>query len=135
MPNSVSGHVLVVEDSPDNQALIAKYLTRAGATVDVVDNGLMAVQKALTQEYDLILMDVQMPVMDGLTATKKLRSEGYRKPIVNLTANALKEDRDRCLDAGSDDYLTKPLDVRHFHKVLQTFLTLRNTGDKRQDVA
>jgi signal transduction histidine kinase/CheY-like chemotaxis protein len=134
-PNSVSGHVLVVEDSPDNQDLIAKYLIKAGATVEMVDNGLMAVQKALTQGYDLILMDVQMPVMDGLTATRKLRSEGYDKPIVNITANAMQEDRERCLAAGSDDYLTKPVNVRQFHKVLQTYLKPRNKDNGKQDVA
>ena len=135
VPNSVSGRVLVVEDSPNNQDLIAKYLIKAGATVEVVDNGLMAVQKALARDYDLILMDVQMPVMDGLTATKKLRSEGYGKPIVNITANAMKEDRDRCLAAGSDDYLTKPVDVRHFHKVLQTFLQPTDRNDDNPDNA
>ncbi|MGD8568095.1 MAG: ATP-binding protein [Gammaproteobacteria bacterium] len=122
VPNTVNGHVLVVEDSPDNQDLLCKYLIKAGATVEVVDNGLMAVQKALTSSYDLILMDVQMPIMDGLTATKKLRGEGYTKPIVNITANALKEDRDKCMDAGADDYLTKPVDVRQFYKVLKTYL-------------
>ncbi|MCG6968202.1 MAG: response regulator [Gammaproteobacteria bacterium] len=127
VPNSVRGHVLVVEDSPDNQDLIAKYLIKAGATVEVVDNGLMAMQKALTRHYDLILMDVQMPIMDGLTATRKLRGEGYTKPVVMITANSLKEDRDKCMVAGANDYLTKPVDVRHFYKVLQTHL---HPGDK-----
>jgi signal transduction histidine kinase/CheY-like chemotaxis protein len=133
VPNTVSGHVLVVEDSPDNQDLIAKYLIKAGATVEVVDNGLMAVQKALTDSYDLILMDVQMPIMDGLTATKKLRAEGYKQPIVNITANAMKEDRDKCIAAGADDYLTKPVDVSRFYKVLQTYLkTAIRDGDNRR---
>jgi len=135
VPNTVSGHVLVVEDSPDNQDLIAKYLIKAGATVEVVDNGLMAVQKALTEPYDLILMDVQMPIMDGLTATKKLRSEGYRNPIVNITANAMKEDRDKCIDAGADDYLTKPVDVSRFYKVLQTYLKSADKGDNSRRIA
>jgi len=122
-PNSLTGHVLVVEDSPDNQDLISKYLIRVGATVEVVDNGLMAVQKALTdQAYDLILMDVQMPIMDGLSATKKLRESGYTNPIVNITANALKQDKDKCLAAGSDDYLTKPIDVGRFYRVLKRYL-------------
>ena len=123
--NSLSGHVLVVEDSPDNQDLIAKYLAKAGATVEVVDNGLQAVQKASADHYDLILMDVQMPVMDGLTATKQLRDAGYAKPIVTLTANAMKEDRDRCLAAGADDYLTKPVDMGQFSKILKTYLKAR----------
>jgi len=135
VPNTVSGHVLVVEDSPDNQDLIAKYLIKAGATVEVVDNGLMAVQKALTDPYDLILMDVQMPIMDGLTATKKLRSEGYKNPIVNITANAMKEDRDKCIAAGADDYLTKPVDVSRFYKVLQTYLKSADKGDNSRRIA
>ncbi len=134
-PNTVNGHVLVVEDSPDNQDLIAKYLIKAGATVEVVDNGLMAVQKALTEPYDLILMDVQMPIMDGLTATKKLRSEGYKNPIVNITANAMKEDRDKCIAAGADDYLTKPVDVSRFYKVLQTYLKAADKGDDKLRIA
>jgi CheY-like chemotaxis protein len=87
----------------------------------------MAMQKALTRHYDLILMDVQMPIMDGLTATRKLRGEGYTKPVVMITANSLKEDRDKCMVAGANDYLTKPVDVRHFYKVLQTHL---HPGDK-----
>jgi CheY-like chemotaxis protein len=135
IPNSVSGHVLVVEDSPDNQDLIAKYLIKAGASVEVVDNGLIAVQKALTCSYDLILIDVQMPIMDGLTATKKLRAEGYTKPVVNITANAMKEDQDKCLAAGSDDYLTKPVDVRHLYKVLQTYLKPSDKGKGKSNVA
>jgi len=135
VPNSVSGYVLVAEDSPDNQDLIAKYLIKAGATVELVDNGLLAMQKALTHPYDLILMDVQMPIMDGLTATRKLRLEGYTKPIVNITANALKEDRDRCLDAGADSYLTKPVDVRQFYKVLQTYLKSGNTKKNKTNAA
>ena len=121
-PNSLAGHVLVVEDSPDNQDLVTRYLIKVGATVEVVDNGLIAVQKAMTSPYDLILMDVQMPIMDGLTATKKLRAEGYKGPIAILTANALKEDKDKCLSAGANDYLTKPLVVVDFYKVLQTHL-------------
>ena len=125
VPNSVKGHVLLVEDSPDNQDLISKYLIKAGATVELVDNGLLAVQKALTRSYDLILMDVQMPIMDGLTATQKLRNEGYTRPIVSITANAMKEDQEKCLAAGSDDYLTKPVDIRHLYKVLQAYLELK----------
>jgi signal transduction histidine kinase/CheY-like chemotaxis protein len=135
VPNSLSGHVLVVEDSPDNQDLIAKYLIKAGATVEVVDNGLMAMQKALSRHYDLVLMDIQMPVMDGLAATKKLRAEKYTKPIVIITANAMKEDRDKCLGAGADDYLTKPINIGHLYKVLQTHLQRLDKDDKASDAA
>jgi len=134
-PNSLSGHVLIVEDSIDCQDLITKHMSKAGATVEVVDNGLAAVERALVQSYDLILMDVQMPVMDGLAATKRLRSEGYAKPIVSITANAMKEDRDRCIAAGSDDYLTKPIDVRRLHSVMHKYLSGRDTAAEKLDVA
>jgi CheY-like chemotaxis protein len=71
--------------------------------------------------------------MDGLTATRKLRSEGYTKPIVNITANAMKEDRDKCIAAGADDYLTKPMDVSRFYKVMQKYLQVAGkNGDKRR---
>lgn len=122
LKNSLTGHVLVVEDSPDNQDLICKYLIKAGVTTEVVDNGLMAVQKALTAPYDLIIMDVQMPIMDGLTATKKLRAEGYEGPIAILTANALKEDKDKCLKAGANNYMTKPIVVEEFYATLKEHL-------------
>ena len=120
--NSVAGTVLLAEDTPDNQRLISMYLRRAGASVDVVENGQQALQKALQQDYDLILMDMQMPIMGGVEAIEKLRVAGYKNPIVTLTANALKQDRERCAQAGADDYLTKPLDLEPFHAVLKTYL-------------
>jgi hypothetical protein len=102
--------VLVVEDVLDNQMLTKLYLARKGMEVQFANNGVEGVQKALDQDFDLILMDMQMPVMDGYTATKQLRDKGYGKPIIALTAHAMKEDRERCLQSGCDDYLTKPLD-------------------------
>jgi len=102
--------VLVVEDVLDNQMLTKLYLARKGMEVQFANNGVEGVQKALDQNFDLILMDMQMPVMDGYTATKQLRDKGYEKPIIALTAHAMKEDRERCLQSGCDDYLTKPLD-------------------------
>jgi signal transduction histidine kinase/CheY-like chemotaxis protein/HPt (histidine-containing phosphotransfer) domain-containing protein len=120
--NSVSGSVLLAEDTEDNQRLISMYLRRAGAKVDVVENGQQALQKALQQDYDLILMDMQMPIMGGVEAIEKLRVAGYKKPIVTLTANALKQDRERCAKAGADDYLTKPLDLEPFYAILKHYL-------------
>jgi len=102
--------VLVVEDVLDNQMLTKLYLARKGMKVQFANNGLEGVEKAMGEHYDLILMDMQMPVMDGYTATRELREKGYRKPIIALTAHAMKEDREKCLQAGCDDYLTKPLD-------------------------
>lgn len=101
--------ILLADDSPDNQFLIGRFLRAAGAEVEFANNGVEAFEKALLLEHDLVLMDIQMPEMDGLEATIKLRESGYVKPIVALTAYALKEDKDRCLAAGCDDYLTKPV--------------------------
>lgn len=110
--------VLVVEDVLDNQMLTKLYLARKGMEVQFAQNGAEGVQKALENDFDLILMDMQMPVMDGYTATKQLRDKGYQKPIIALTAHAMKEDRERCLQSGCDDYLTKPLDANILYGVI-----------------
>ncbi|HEX4925109.1 MAG TPA: response regulator, partial [Bdellovibrionales bacterium] len=105
-------HILVVEDLPDNQLLISRFLRMAGATVDLAGNGWEALKKTAGPDdtYDLILMDIQMPEMDGYQATRKLRERGYDRPILALTAHALKEEREKSLAAGCDDHLTKPID-------------------------
>ncbi|KYG69221.1 hypothetical protein AZI87_08415 [Bdellovibrio bacteriovorus] len=101
--------VLVVDDTPDNQRLIKHFLRRAGASSDIVDNGLVAQTKALEGDYDIVLMDIQMPEMDGYTATQQLRQKGYKKPIIALTAHAMAEVRRKCLSVGYTDHLTKPI--------------------------
>ncbi len=118
----LTGHVLLAEDVPDNQQLVAMYVRRTGAKISIVENGKLAVERALNEDFDLILMDMQMPVMGGEEATKRLRASGYKKPIVALTANALKADRQRCEAAGTDDFLTKPLELSRFYAVLQRYL-------------
>jgi PAS domain S-box-containing protein len=112
---SIRGRILLAEDGLDNQRLIAFLLKKAGAVVDVADDGQIALQmmesaNASNTPYDLLLTDMQMPVMDGYMLAKTLRSQGSKIPIVALTAHALAEDRQKCLDAGCDDYLSKPVD-------------------------
>lgn len=109
------GRILLAEDGLDNQRLIAFHLTRAGANVEIANNGLIALEKALTASrsgvaYDIVLMDIEMPELDGLSATRALRESRYEGLIVALTAHAMAGDRDRCLEAGCNDYLTKPID-------------------------
>ncbi|MEM7234860.1 MAG: ATP-binding protein [Planctomycetota bacterium] len=111
----ISGRVLLVEDGPDNQRLIAFVLEKAGATVEVAENGRIGLDRARAaweseEPFDVVLMDMQMPEMDGYTATSLLRKAQYPYPVVALTAHAMAGDRERCLDAGCDDFTTKPID-------------------------
>lgn len=101
--------ILVVDDSEDNQLLVKIFLEKEGAEVSVVENGYEAVKATLKQTFDVVFMDIQMPVMDGYSATATLRRNGYSAPIIALTANAMSEDLDRCLEAGCDDFLSKPV--------------------------
>jgi CheY-like chemotaxis protein len=109
-------HVLLAEDNPVNQKLASRLLQRAGHTVICANDGKLALDAYSREEFDLVLMDLQMPNMDGFEATKAIRrlddSQGRHTPIMALTANALKGDRDRCLSAGMDGYITKPLDPK-----------------------
>lgn len=112
---SLACRVLLVEDGIDNQRLISFVLRKAGVDVAIAENGKIGYERALAAEregspYDVVLMDMQMPVMDGYEATRKLREASYTRPIIALTANAMAEDRQRCIDAGCDDYATKPID-------------------------
>ena len=116
----VKARILVAEDNQTNQKVIALMLKRLGCTVDVAVNGLEASQAAAAVLYDTILMDCQMPVMDGFEATSAIRKHSSRHvPIIALTANAMEGERERCLAAGMDDYLSKPVRADELLKKLQ----------------
>ena len=102
--------ILLAEDAPDNRLLLSKVLKHLGAQVEVACDGQEAVTKAMAQEFDVILMDIQMPGLYGYEATDHLRARGYEKPIIALTAHAMKEERQRSLRSGFNDYVTKPID-------------------------
>ena len=123
----LEAHVLLAEDNPVNQQVAKAMLANLGLTVDIAGNGEEALALAKTQEYDIVLMDCQMPVMDGYQATAVLRARetagARRLPIVALTANAMEGDRQRCLAAGMDDYLAKPYTKARLRQVLAHWLT------------
>ena len=99
-----------MDDAPDNRTLTQHYIGRMGYEVEAAESGAQAVEKAMGGEFDVILMDVQMPEMDGFEAVAKLRELGYQKPIVALTAHTMKGDRERCLEGGFDEFLGKPVE-------------------------
>ncbi|MES3038222.1 MAG: CHASE domain-containing protein [Bdellovibrionota bacterium] len=106
--------ILVVEDSEDNQGIFEFFLKHAGADVEIVDNGLDAVKRADEGNFDLILMDIQIPLIDGKEATRRIRAHGFEKPIVALTAHAMPEEKESCYAAGCNGQITKPVSGEDF---------------------
>ena len=129
--SALRGRVLLAEDGPDNQALISSVLRRAGLEVDLASDGQIACEKVSAAAeagapYDLVVMDMQMPLMTGYEATAALRREGVRTPILALTAQAMAGDRDKCLAAGCDEYLSKPIDRGRLIDLVRELLEKRS---------
>ena len=123
-------HILVAEDNLDNQELIRLLLEQWGLEPHFANNGAQAVELALKNDYDLILMDMQMPVMGGLEATQMLRNTAYDGPIIALTANVMKNDIDTYLAAGCDESLAKPIDKQELENTLEKYLSLQHDSNK-----
>ena len=126
--------VLLAEDNEINTLLACTILEQVGFSVTCVANGAAAVEAACSQAFDLILMDVQMPVMDGLEATRRIRAKGgalASVPIVAMTANAMRQDRQACLEAGMNEFIAKPIDAGVFLGVLDRLMG----QDAAQDAA
>jgi CheY-like chemotaxis protein/HPt (histidine-containing phosphotransfer) domain-containing protein len=122
--------VLLVEDNPVNLAVARKLLARIGVDCDTAKDGRVAVDSVERSPYDVVFMDCQMPEMDGYEATRAIRAREAlsgrpRLPIVAMTANAMAGDRDKCIEAGMDDYLSKPLDLRQLREALDRWLAFR----------
>lgn len=124
-------HILLVEDGIYNQRLINFLLTKAGAEITIAEDGQVAIEELLKSHlagdsigapFDMILMDIQMPVMDGYATTREIRALGYTKPIIALTIHAMDGDRQKCFDAGCDEYLSKPLERKKLISIINSFL-------------
>lgn len=131
IPKPLAGRrVLIVEDGPDNQRLLQHILVRCGAAVEIADNGLVAVDRLLhpsprQTKPDAVIMDIQMPVMDGYTATRQLRAAGCQLPIIALTAHAMATERARCLEAGCTEYASKPINQATLVRLLSELMQPR----------
>ena len=135
----LDARILLVEDSPDSQRLIAAFLRKIGAEVDLAESGREAIEKALALQhspapYDIVLMDIQMAGLDGFESTRILRNEGFNQPVIALTANAMSGDREACLAAGCDDYAVKPIKrgelVRQIRALVARAKPTTTTGDQ-----
>jgi two-component system, sensor histidine kinase and response regulator len=124
--------ILLAEDNPINQQLALEFLQRAEASVDIAESGRAAVEMALTNDYEVILMDIHMPEMDGLAATRELRTQGLTLPIIAISADALAERRANALAAGCTDYVTKPIDFDALLGTLHHLIESAQTAPRRR---
>jgi signal transduction histidine kinase/CheY-like chemotaxis protein/HPt (histidine-containing phosphotransfer) domain-containing protein len=130
----LSGEILLAEDVLHNQQLISMYIRKTGANITIVENGNLALEAVQNKQFDLILLDMQMPVMDGITTVRKLRALGYSQPVVALTANATKENKELCLREGCNDFLTKPIDRERLFQILEKYLN-NTVSDKNESIS
>jgi len=121
-----SKHILLVEDDRVNQMVATKMLAKLGCQITTANNGQEALQKLRENTYDLIFMDMQMPVMDGIKATQNIRKNGDNTPIIAMTANAMQQDKDRCFAAGMDDFVPKPVKLTTLQSTLANWLSNKN---------
>jgi CheY-like chemotaxis protein len=131
-PGQLNCRILLVEDDQEHQPLLSLMLRKAGSEVTIAENGQVAVDMARAADdehepFELIVMDVQMPVLDGVAATRELRAGGFTNPIVALSARAVSTDRDRCLAAGCDDFLPKPITRAELVRLLAIHLRRSRT--------
>jgi len=120
-----AGKILVAEDNPSNQKLIGILLQKMGLEVTLADDGIEAIKKCEAETFDIILMDMQMPNMNGYDAVRHLRSQGVKTPIIAVTANAMTGDEKKCLDAGCDGYLSKPIDRNKLDALIGQHLSVQ----------
>ncbi len=118
--------ILLAEDSPDNVLLIKTFLRNAGIEISVVSDGIEAIDLVVKEKFDLILMDIQMPRMNGFEATREIRNKGFKMPIIALTAHALQEHRKNALEGGFTDFVTKPIQRKTLLEVIDKHVRSMN---------
>ncbi|WDI41214.1 response regulator [Bremerella sp. P1] len=138
MPVTIHAKILLAEDNLVNQKLASLLLEKCGHEVHVVGDGRQAVEAWTSGDFELILMDVQMPIMDGFEATAEIRriqsETGRKTPIISMTAHAMKGDRERCLEAGMDDYVTKPINAKILYEVIERVLTAKQLPSETREI-
>jgi signal transduction histidine kinase/ligand-binding sensor domain-containing protein/HPt (histidine-containing phosphotransfer) domain-containing protein/BarA-like signal transduction histidine kinase len=132
-----STNILLVEDNELNQQVVLGFLEDTKANVDVADNGLIALDKLANKNYDLVLMDIQMPEMDGVTATQEIRKQDQYKalPIIAMTAHAMQDELNKCLEVGMNEYFTKPIDPNALFSLMARYLSEKINATQREEVA
>jgi len=127
----VSRRALVAEDAKANQALIQVLLQKMGFEVTIVEDGQQAIEQVRKEAFDIIFMDMQMPVVNGYDATQQIKAMGIRTPVIAVTAHAMKGDEQKCFDAGCDDYIAKPIDRKKMEQIISEHLSKKAESQAR----